>query len=55
MNLYKNISKEDYIKLQETRTQDGGDNRLSPWTEVFLEKYSEYIKESILDVGCASG
>lgn len=55
MNLYKYISKEDYLKLQETRSQDGGDNRLAPWAEAFLEKYLEYIKGPILDVGCASG
>lgn len=55
MNLYRNISEEDYIQLQKTRSQDGGDNRLASWTESFLKKYSEYIKEPILDVGCASG
>ena len=55
----------EYIEIQEGRsdhridvdisTQKLVEPDLPVWTREFLEKYSEYIQEPILDIGCSGG
>jgi len=50
---------EEYMKIQETRADYGlsgpGWGELSPWGKEFLEMFSHYIQEPILDVGSGDG
>ena len=54
-----NPKDKDYMEVQETRSDYGlsgpGWGELSPWGKEFLEMFSHYIYEPILDVGSGDG